>query len=556
MKHYLSPAQYQKVFWIFPIALLMVFVVRFLAVNSHELATVENLFATKGNVIGVAGGDVSLRDIPRACEIARGRFLTDPHFKGEAPWYPAVAPMLAAGMSRLTGRTIPSAYFLTELWLCAITILSTAWLLHRLSGWWALGLLPLGMGLGWFGPPGALYPAENARAFFFVVIGILAARWDDAARGRLARGLRSALVLGLGLAIMGLWHGASFVVVSATAAVLVAFRLVQSTRRGTLRQMLPWFFVLMASATIVFGGLFLLPQIIRYGTIHQAGSARLYLPPGYGYEEGVSASAILDLLLFPRGWDLALLAVFIGSLWNKKDKLRYFKVPLLIAYLVANLMGHLGFAMYDLHHPQLARFIRNTIPAPPPTFVMQATALLPFIKIIAVAAMVAWMWSIAKPHWMGIQRTVAVPATFGSVVAFVALVPLIWMAIPRIAMHAVEESGEFASFARSASYIADDATVYIAHPFKFISQAGFRLFSFSMVDHANHYVQKEREKAQTDLLNAINANRLTVANAILDKYSVKYLIGVNGQSDPVVNRCGVEIVPGPGFSLLRRIPCR
>ena len=192
MKHYLSFPQCQKLFWIFPIALLIVFVIRFLDVNSQTLATVEHLASTRGHVIGVAGGDVSLRDVPRACEIARGRFLTDPHYKGEAPWYPAVAPMLAAGMSKLTGRTIPSAYFLTEIWLCAIAIFVTAWLLHRLGGWWALGLLPLGLGLNWFPPPSALYPAESARAFFFLLVGILAARWDDAARGRSAGGLRDA----------------------------------------------------------------------------------------------------------------------------------------------------------------------------------------------------------------------------------------------------------------------------------------------------------------------------------------------------------------------------
>jgi hypothetical protein len=556
MKHYLSFPQCQKLFWVFPIALLIVFVIRFLDVNSQTLATVEHLASTRGHVIGVAGGDVSLRDVPRACEIARGRFLTDPHYKGEAPWYPAVAPMLAAGMSKLTGRTIPSAYFLTEIWLCAIAILVTAWLLHRLGGWWALGLLPLGLGLNWFPPPSALYPAESARAFFFLLVGILAARWDDAARGRSAGGLRSALVLGLGLGIMGLWHGASFVITSATTGIFVAFRLVQGIRRGTLKQMLAWLSVLVASATIVFGGLFVLPQLIRYGSIHQAGSARLYLAPHYGYEGGTSASEILDLPLFPHGWDLAFFAVFIGSLWSKKDRFRYFKVPLLMAYLVAILMGHLGFAMHDLEHQKLAHFIRDNIPAPPHTFVMQSVVLLTFIKIMAIAALVAWLWSFAKPQWMGIPKIGTVPVAPVAFFAFVALVPLVWINVPRIALAPVEESSEFAGFARAASYIADDETIYINHPFRFISQAGFRLLYFRMEDHANHYVQKEREQAQTDLFNAVKANRLTVANAILDKYSVNYLMRVDGEADPIVNRCGVEILSGPGVALLRRAPCR
>lgn len=89
-----------------------------------------------------------------------------------------------------------------------------------------------------------------------------------------------------------------------------------------------------------------------------------------------------------------------------------------------------------------------------------------------------------------------------------------------------------------------------------MSQAGFRLLYFRMEDHANHYVQKEREQAQIDLFNAVKANRLTVANAILDKYSVKYLMRVDGEADPVVNRCGVEILSGPGVALFRRVPCR
>jgi hypothetical protein len=89
-----------------------------------------------------------------------------------------------------------------------------------------------------------------------------------------------------------------------------------------------------------------------------------------------------------------------------------------------------------------------------------------------------------------------------------------------------------------------------------MGQAGFRLLFFRMSDHANHYVQREREQAQTDLRNAINANRLTVANAILDRYDVKYLMRVDGESDPVVDRCGVAILPGPGVALLRRVSCQ
>jgi len=531
-------------------ALLMVFAIRFLDVNSEALAKVEHAVAQRGHVISIAGGDVTLRDLPRAYEIARGRFLTDPHYKGEAPWYPAVMPALAAGMSKLTGRTMPSAYFVTEIWLCAITILAIAWLLHRLGGWWATSLLPLGLGLGWFGAPSALYPAQSARAFFFLVVGILAASWDDTARSRSAR-RRSALSLGLGLAILGLWNGASFFVASGTAAVLVAFRLVQSLRRSTLRQALPWLIVLLASVTIVFGGLFLLPQLIRYGTIRQAGSARLYLGPAY--EGGTSASAMLDLPLFPRDWDLAFLAVFVGSLWIRKDGLRYFKVPLLIAYLLANFMGHLGFAMNDPHHRQLAGFIRATMPAPPATFVNQALLLLPFIKVMAVATLASWLWSLVKP---AMAKTVALPSALAPVFVFVALVPLLWMDVPKIALFADEESSAFAEFARAASYIADDATIYINHPYQFMGQAGFRLLFFRMSDHANHYVQKEREKAQTDLRNAVHAQRLTVANAILDKHDVKYLMRLDREPDPVVNRCGVEILQGQGVALLKRVPCR
>jgi hypothetical protein len=228
----------------------------------------------------------------------------------------------------------------------------------------------------------------------------------------------------------------------------------------------------------------------------------------------------------------------------------------LIAYFLALFMGHWGFAMHDPNHRQLASFIRDTMPAPPHTFVNQAMMLLPFIKILAVATIVAWTWSLVKPHLMGIPKTVTVPAPLDLIVVFVTLVPLIWMDVPRIHLYTSEESREFADFARSASYIADDSTIYINYPFRFMGQADWRLFFYRIADHANHYVQKEREQAEAALHKAIKANHLTIVNAILDKYDVKYLMRVDGESDEIVNRCGVETIPGPGVALLRRVPCR
>src|SRR5439155_24222882 len=55
--------------------------------------------------------------------------------------------------------------------------------------------------------------------------------------------------------------------------------------------------------------LLLVPQLIAYGTIQQAASARLYLEPFY--DGGASFRHLLELSLFPRGWDLALLIAFI-----------------------------------------------------------------------------------------------------------------------------------------------------------------------------------------------------------------------------------------------------
>lgn len=542
--------------WGFPLAIVVVFAVRFWLVNYDLLSTYEASLAKRNLVIGVAGGDVSLRDLPRAYEIARGRFFTDPHYEGEAPWYPMVSPLLAAETANATGRTVPSAYFLVQIWLCGAVLLASAWLLHRLGGWLPLGLLPVALGLGWLSPLSALYPAENARAFCFVVVGLLAARWDDVARGRSLCRVRHALALGLALAILGLWHGASFVIVGATSGVLLAYALARCLRRGHGLRVLGWVGVVSVVVGVVFGGAFLLPQVLRYGAIHQADSARLYLAPDYGYQGGTSLLAMLSLPLFPRGFDLVFLAVFVVSLARKQDKWRYLKVPLLMCYVLACLVGHLGFGMHDLHHRALAKLIRMWLPAPPHTFVNLARSLFPFIKVLALASVLEWIWVRAKRMPSSLVADRAAFHSGRTALVFVALTPLVWMDVPRVGLYVTEESAAFAEFARAASYVADDATTYIAQPFHFLGQAGFRLLYFGFSDHANHYVQAERERAQAQLRQAVESHRMTVADALLDKYDVRYLMRVDGTADPVVDHCGLPILPGPGFTLMKRTSCR
>jgi len=217
--------------------------------------------------------------------------------------------------------------------------------------------------------------------------------------------------------------------------------------------------------------LFLLPQLIRYGTIRQRVQRGciwvLLMKRNFGISNARSAALSTRL-------DLAFLAVFVGSL-DQKGWASLFQGPLLIAYLLANFMGHLGFAMNDPHHRQLAGFIRATMPAPPATFVNQALLLLPFIKVMAVATLASWLWSLVKP---AMAKTVALPSALAPVFVFVALVPLLWMDVPKIALFADEESSAFAEFARAASYIADDATIYINHHTNSWS-AGFRLLFFA-----------------------------------------------------------------------------
>lgn len=104
--------------------------------NLVSLRQEEALLSIQDRVLRVRGGDVDIRDVPKAFQILDGRLFSDPHYEREVHWYPFAGPLIVAAVSIFTGLEVPSAYFRYELLMIAVWVVAIGRFGFRVTGRW------------------------------------------------------------------------------------------------------------------------------------------------------------------------------------------------------------------------------------------------------------------------------------------------------------------------------------------------------------------------------------------------------------------------------------
>ncbi|MCG5053903.1 MAG: hypothetical protein KA712_13145 [Myxococcales bacterium] len=534
--------------------------------NWLRLGALEAATAAQGQVLFVGGGDIWLRDLPKFHQSRRGHLLADPHFEGEPHWYPPLNPWMAAGISNLTGARGAGAFFRLEILAVGaflLAVLATQYLTTSLRG--LMFAVPLGVLLGWIVPGNGLYPNDTARAGLLatlVAIGLSGVRSTTDARARSKFGVP--FCLGALVGVLGLWNGASFfvsLVVLLTWTTLPILDTLLARRRPVphlvFKPVVAFLGCLVAMSPL------LLPQLLRYGKIKSATSARVWLDPMFG--GGLNARAALDLPLFAQGSDLALLAagalavllcVALPRLPWKFNAVAM--LPLFWAYLVCMFFAHLGFAMHDPAHPWVASLIRRLIPAPPHGFLGVSRAILLCLKLFsawAVASLAVTLWETrlvpkTKPALVRVMR--ATGWLLGA--ALCVLVPL---RMPtEIGFYSQPEDAHLMAWARKVRRLTGRDTVFVQYPGRLTALAGIRVLHFGAPDHANHYVQPARQRLRDEINALARRGAFPELDDVFKRYGVRYLVELPGPKDPVMFHCGgAPLLEHGGFKLLPVKPC-
>lgn len=143
----------------------------------------------------------TLRDMAYAQNILRGRVWADPMLAGQTWWYPPGNPLLFAGLSRLTGRSIVDLYPSGIFWLNALNPVMLYLLVRVATRSRTAGVLALPMvGLGscwWLTHAAAALPGIQGVALNLGGLML----WHRAQRGGWSWLLATGLVIGLAF-----WH--------------------------------------------------------------------------------------------------------------------------------------------------------------------------------------------------------------------------------------------------------------------------------------------------------------------------------------------------------------
>jgi hypothetical protein len=530
---------------------------RHLRVGFAEIDGAAAQAHAQGQVLRVAGGDVALRDLPRAHEIRRGELFADPYYAHEVSWYPFAMPALVATASRLGDRELPETYFRVEVVMTAIYLAAVAYLAFSVSGWLGLLLLPALVWLGHLAPGNGLYPVQAARGWFCLFL-VLAGRIATRAAREEAASAGALLALGLAAGTLALWNGAAFFTALGVVAILAA----HSTRRAwLLRRARPPGKALLALAIGVAAPLALLfgPQLAHYHTLRTPEVARAWLDPVYN---GGGAGDFLRLALLPRGLPLVLCAAFVLRLvLGRRLHLPTLPalIPLACAFILALLLGHAGFLLVGARGTFAAGVARAVLFAPPHTFQMVADCCLPVVMIAGAHALVAMTARLVQQRawWaQGARFQVAAPLALRLVTAaaFAVLIVTFPYSIRR---QATTETAAFDAFAKQVGAIVADRPLFFRAPGRFVQAVPLKILLLAVEPYANHYVQETRRRAAATLDAAVARGDAATADSVLDAYAIGYIMEDRRGDDTVVQRCGGEaLAASSDYVLRRRKPCQ
>jgi hypothetical protein len=508
----------------------------------------------------VVGGDVALRDVPKAHEILHGHFFSDPYYLGEAHWYPFVMPAAAALIARISGRDVPEAYFRLEVITTAFFLLVAGCAIVVLGGLRSLPLVPLAMLFGWLEPGHGLYPADGVRGAFCLFLVLAGLVWEG--RSPRARSPAAYLAVGIVIGTLGIWQGASFMTATGIGLVLLVQLARAYLRPGQRVATLKRVVLLLGGAA---GPLLLLfgPQLLKYGKLVYPQAAAAWLEPLY---EGHGVADALTLALLPHDAGLVLVVVFVVRvLWIGRNATTAWRrsQPLLAAFVVTLILAHGGFVVADLAHPDLARLVRRLLPAPPHTFWLVTAALLPIVKLLGLVALLesvsrALRWLLRRfidRHKTAIG-TLAKWGPMGLALTLFAVLPFHFPKLPPRTSDSQDRG--FYNFTKQVAATVGRTPVFFRYPGMFVQGGAFKVPLLSLDYYASQYVQAARRRAVEDLDTAVAFGDSAGADAYFVKNGYQFIMeDPRAKSDPVILRCGGSpIMSHSGFVLRRYEGCR
>jgi hypothetical protein len=521
----------------------------------REVAALEK----QKRALVVIGGDVALRDVPKAHEILHGHFFTDPYYLGEAHWYPFVMPAAAALVARISGRDVPEAYFRLEVIATAFSMLIAGCAIVVFGGLRSLPLVPLAILLGWLEPGHGLYPADGVRGAFCLFLVLAGLVWEG--RSSRARSPTAYLTVGVLIGTLGIWQGASFMTATGIGLLLLlplARDCVRPEQRFTALKRFALFLVGAAGPLLLLFG----PQLLKYGKLVYPQAAAAWLEPLY---EGHGIADAFKLALLPRDAGLVLVAAFViralwiggnGTTWRRSQ-------PLLAAFAISLILAHGGFVVADLAHPGLARIARRLLPAPPHTFWLVTTALLPIVKLLGLVALLETLSRIVK--WL-LRRfldrhrtTIGTWAKWGPMGLALALFVVLPFHFPKLPPRTSDSQDRgFYNFTKQVAATVGRTPVFFRYPGMFVQGGAFKVPLLSLDYYASQYVQASRRRAVEDLDRAVASGNIAGADAYFVKNGYQFIMeDPRAKSDPVILRCGGSpIMSHSGFVLRRYEGCR
>ena len=521
----------------------------------REVAALEK----QKRALVVIGGDVALRDVPKAHEILHGHFFTDPYYLGEAHWYPFVMPVAAALVARVSGHDVPEAYFRLEVITTAFSMLAVACAIVVLGGLRSLPLVPLALLVGWLEPGHGLYPADGVRGAFCLFLVLSGLVWEG--RSSRARSPAAYLAVGILIGTLGIWQGASFMTATGIGLLLLlplARDCVRPEQRFTALKRFALFLVGAAGPLLLLFG----PQLLKYGKLVYPQAAAAWLEPLY---EGHGIADALEMALLPRDAGLVLVAAFaIRALWIGGNGTAWRRSqPLLAAFVVSLILAHGGFVVADLAHPGLARIARRILPAPPHTFWLVTAALLPIVKLLGLVALLETLSRIVK--WLLRRFLDRRQTALGTLAKWVPL----WLALalflilpfhfPKLPARTSDSQDRgFYNFTKQVAATVGRTPVFFRYPGMFVQGGAFKVPLLSLDYYASQYVQASRRRAVEDLDRAVESGDLSRADAYFVKNGYQFIMeDPRATSDPVILRCGGSpIMSHSGFVLRRYEGCR
>jgi hypothetical protein len=525
------------------VLVLVLLVARFAQVGLSTLRAQVATLAAQDRVLTIQGGDVSLRDAPKAHELRRGRFFTDPYYAGEHHWYPFLTPLVAATVSRLGTASIPVAFFRAEVFFIALYLISLGALAFALARWPGLLFLPAVFWLGLDAGNG-LYPTEAARGGFCLFLIGAGWLWE-----RRTLTPRMAAGLGAAVGVLGLWNGASFFAAGALAAILAVRSILANRQAGRRALRFVPFLVLGAGLPLA---LLFAPQLLRHGRLAVPDAARTWLAPTF---TGGTPGKVLTLALAPRGLHLMLVLAALLPLVRRLALARPRALPLLIAYFGCLLFAHLGFLQADGAHPLLARAATSLLPAPAHTFLATAEACRPVVEILGLLAL-------AQLALRAMARLgLVVPAGTGALIPALALATsaALFFTFPyRITRFSSSETRGFDQFVQEVAAQVGDTPVFFRYPGRMLQSGSLKILKLSVPQYANPYAHADRTRAEQAIDNALRNGDVDAADAELDRYRIGFVMeDPRAPGDPVIRRCaGAPLAQQDGYILRKREHCQ